>query len=184
MFWAQDSAYLADSFGMRDALSRAATTTTTPPTVTNDIAHFRNGYELSLRARNRAPKTITGYLQTVELFRLFLLLVGMPTRVDQINREHVEAFIAEQVDRWKPKTAHVRYGDLRQFFNWLLEEREISHHPMSRMNPPRCSKSRFAWSQTPTSSNSSRSARVQILRRDGTPPLSTPSSIAVFALES
>ncbi|HMK62226.1 MAG TPA: tyrosine-type recombinase/integrase [Acidimicrobiales bacterium] len=111
-------------------------TTTTPRTVTNDISDFMRGYELSLRARNRSPKTITGYLQTVELFRAFLVQVGMPTSVDLLTREHVEMFIADQVERWKPKTAQVRYGDLRQFFNWLLEEGEIPQHPMSRMKPP------------------------------------------------
>ena len=37
---------------------------------------------------------------------------------------------------WKPKTAQVRYGDLRQFFNWCLDEREVEVHPMVRMKPP------------------------------------------------
>ena len=109
---------------------------TTSRTVTNDIADFLRGYELSLRARNRSPKTITGYLQTVELFRAYLTRVGMPTAVDRLTREHVEMFIADQIDNWKPKTAHVRYGDLRQFFNWLVEDGEIPSHPMSRMKPP------------------------------------------------
>lgn len=111
-------------------------TSTISPIVTNDIGDFLRGYELSLRARNRSPKTIVGYLQTVELFRAFLVRVGMPTAVECLTREHVEAFIADQVERWKPKTAHVRYGDLRQFFNWLVEDGEISRHPMSRMKPP------------------------------------------------
>lgn len=111
-------------------------TLTSSPTVTNDISDFLRGYKLSLRARNRSPKTITGYLQTVELFRAFLAQVGMPTSVDRLTREHVEMFIADQLDRWKPKTANVRYGDLRQFFNWLVEGGDIPHHPMSRMQPP------------------------------------------------
>ena len=44
-------------------------TSTISPAVTNDISDFLNGYELSLRARNRSPKTIVGYLQTAQLFR-------------------------------------------------------------------------------------------------------------------
>jgi site-specific recombinase XerD len=91
---------------------------------------------LSLRARNRSPRTITSYVQTVEIFRDFLVKVGMPTAVDRLTREHVEAFIADQLQRWRPKTAHVRYGDLRQFFNWCVEEGEVSSHPMARMKPP------------------------------------------------
>lgn len=60
----------------------------------------------------------------------------MPTDVRVLNRERVEMFVADQVERWRPKTAQVRYGDLRQFFNWLLEEGEIPNHPMARMKPP------------------------------------------------
>lgn len=107
-----------------------------PTSVVNDISQLRRGYELSLRARNRASRTIKSYLETLEHFRLFLVAAGMPTQVDKITREHVEAFVADQVARWRPKTAQVRYGDLRQFFNWALEEREIQAHPMAHMKPP------------------------------------------------
>lgn len=102
----------------------------------NDISQLVGGWKLSLRARNRSPKTIRSYLETAELFRSFLVGVGMPTEVDRLNREQVEAFVADQLDRWRPKTAQVRYGALRQFFNWLLEEGEIPRHPMERMKPP------------------------------------------------
>ncbi len=33
---------------------------------------------------------------------------GMPTAVDRLTCEHVEAFIADQLSRWRPKRAHVR----------------------------------------------------------------------------
>jgi len=101
-----------------------------------DIAALLRGYELSLRARNRSPRTITSYLQTVEIFRAFLVEAGMPTVVDRLTRGHVEAFISDQLSRWRPKTAHVRYGDLRQFFNWCVDEGEAPAHPMDRMKPP------------------------------------------------
>jgi len=107
--------------------------TALPP---NDIANLILGFELSLRARNRSPKTIQGYVLTVGLFREFLVGVGMPTAADKVERLHVEAFIADQVERWKPKTAAVRYGDLRQFFNWAVRDRECPAHPMSEMKPP------------------------------------------------
>jgi hypothetical protein len=41
--------------------SRSATPEASP----TDIMALLRGYELSLRARNRSPKTIVGYLQTV-----------------------------------------------------------------------------------------------------------------------
>jgi len=49
------------------------------------------------------PKTIQAYLQTVKLFRHFLVAERKPTQVDSIKREHVEAFIADQLKKWKPK---------------------------------------------------------------------------------
>lgn len=102
----------------------------------NDLSALERGFELSLRARNRSPRTIRSYVETVRLFRTFLTTVGMPTQVDRITREHVEAFIADQLDRWKPKTAHVRYGDLRQFFRWAESDGEITSSPMAKMSPP------------------------------------------------
>lgn len=102
----------------------------------NDIGLLLRGYTLSLRARNRSPRTVTSYVQTVEIFRTFLVDAGLPTTASEIIREHVEAFVADQLDRWRPKTAQVRYGDLRQFFNWCSREGEVPTHPMELMKPP------------------------------------------------
>jgi site-specific recombinase XerD len=102
----------------------------------NDIAELLRGFELSLRARNRSPKTVKGYLQSTRIFREYLVRVGMPTQVDRITREHVESFVADQLERWKPNTARVRYADVRQFFRWLQEDGEIAASPMANMKPP------------------------------------------------
>jgi site-specific recombinase XerD len=102
----------------------------------NDIAEFVRGWSLSLRARNRSPKTIRGYLEAISLFRDFLMAREMPVAVDQLKREHVEAFIADQLTLWKPRTAQARYGGLLQFFKWLTEEGEIESSPMVSMKPP------------------------------------------------
>jgi site-specific recombinase XerD len=117
-------------------LERMVAAQTLVVTSERDISVLSRGFELSLRARNRSQKTITGYLQSVELFRQFLEESGIPTAVDMIERQYVEAFVADQLQRWKPKTAQVRYGDVRQFFNWCVEEGECAAHPMARMKPP------------------------------------------------
>jgi hypothetical protein len=39
----------------------------------------------------------------------FLAERGMPTEPGRIRREHVEAFIADQIARWRPNTAGNRY---------------------------------------------------------------------------
>jgi len=90
----------------------------------------------SLRARNKSPKTIRGYREAAEIFRAFLVNKGMPTALDRIGREHVEAFVEDQLARWKPTTALTRYQALRQFFLFAVEEGELRDSPMARMKPP------------------------------------------------
>lgn len=61
----------------------------------------------------------------------------MPTDVAAIRREHVEAFIADLLERRAPATAHNRFRGCQAFFAWLLEEGEVKASPMARMKPPR-----------------------------------------------
>lgn len=102
----------------------------------NDITELRRGFEISLRALNRAPGTIKSYLQALDLFRDFSVMAGYPTAVDMIKREQVEAFVADQLGRWKPKTAAIRYGALLVFCKWCVKEGEITNSPMAGMGPP------------------------------------------------
>ena len=61
---------------------------------------------------------------------------GMPRTVAAIHREHVEAFIEDQLARLKPASAANRYRSLQQFFRWLVDEGELRESPMARMKPP------------------------------------------------
>ena len=60
----------------------------------------------------------------------------MPMQVQAIHREHVEAFLADILERFKPATAASKYRSLQQLFRWLLEEGEITESPMRNMKPP------------------------------------------------
>ena len=60
----------------------------------------------------------------------------MPTQVGRITREHVESFIADSLERFKPATAAKKYRSIQQFFKWLAEEGEICETPMKNMKPP------------------------------------------------
>jgi len=102
----------------------------------NDVAELARGFELSLRARNRSPKTIKSYMEAVALYRDFAVRSGFPTTADRVNRDHLETFIADQLERWRPSTALTRYGALMQFFKWCADEGEISDSPMRNMQPP------------------------------------------------
>ncbi len=109
---------------------------TTTALAVNDISELRAGFDITLRARRRSPKTIKSYLEAVDLFREFAVRAGMPTTVDRVNRDHIETFIADQLERWRPKTAQIRFGALQQFCKWCVEEGEITESPMRNMKPP------------------------------------------------
>ena len=63
----------------------------------------------SLRAENKSDRTVETYGDACRGFARFLAEKGMPTAVDAISREHVEAFIDGLLRRWKPATAANRY---------------------------------------------------------------------------
>ncbi len=94
-------------------------------------------WDRSLEASNRTLKTRRTYLDSVQLLDGFLRRQGMPTEVMHVTREHVEAFVVDQLARFKPSTASVRYRSLRTFFQWLEDEGEVKTSPMARMRPPK-----------------------------------------------
>jgi hypothetical protein len=59
-------------------------------------------WELTLRATNKAAKTIKSYLEALHLLCLFLARHRLPDTDEAIARAHVEAFIADQLRRLKP----------------------------------------------------------------------------------
>jgi site-specific recombinase XerD len=61
----------------------------------------------------------------------------MPTAVGIIRREHVEAFIAAELERTAPTSAATRYRSLQQLFNWLDDEGVTTGSPMVKMRPPK-----------------------------------------------
>ena len=91
-----------------------------------------------LRAENLSPSTEKSYVEAANQLEVFLADKGMPLVVGNLTREHIEAFIADQLAKWKPATAANRYRSLQQFFRWLEEEGELTNgNPMAKMKPPR-----------------------------------------------
>ncbi len=101
-----------------------------------DLASHLRLYERHLRAQNRAEPTIYKYTLTARQLIEFLTDTGMPTQASAVTREHVEAFIEHTLTVAKASTAATRYQALRVFFNFLIEEGEITASPMARMHPP------------------------------------------------
>ncbi|MFF7365669.1 tyrosine-type recombinase/integrase [Streptomyces sp. NPDC008125] len=107
----------------------------------------------SLRSRNLSDNTIRIYSTAAKQFTAFLLddengyrppvdpddgTEGRPapTDLDEIHREHVEAYITATMRRTSASNAHQHFRSLKTMFNWLVEEEEIDRSPMRTMKPP------------------------------------------------
>src|SRR5436190_1053035 len=93
-------------------------------------------FALTLRAANKSIATQRVYLTAVVQLAAFLEARGMPSEAAHLHREHVEAFLADLLDRRSPATAKTRHGGLAVFFGWLVETGELERSPMERLRPP------------------------------------------------
>jgi site-specific recombinase XerD len=117
-------------------------TSQVPASAPHDIASGPLAADVSsfgrhCRAGNLSPRTTETYMDAASRLALFLADHGMPTEVSGIRREHVEAFVADQLDRFKPTTAHNRYRGCQAFFRWAVDEGLVKESPMARTKPPR-----------------------------------------------
>lgn len=102
----------------------------------DDIRTLLPDWRRSLKARNVADSTIASYLRCGNNLAAYLVSQGMPTTVTAIRREHIEAFLADMVDRLSAATTAKHYRSLQQLWKWLLDDGEIERSPMERMSPP------------------------------------------------
>jgi site-specific recombinase XerD len=109
----------------------------TPPVVAvGELQALLEDWRRHLRAKNLSPTTIASYLIVGRTFADYLDGKGMPTDAGHIAREHVEAYLADMIDRLSPATAAKHYRSLQQLFRWLAEDGEVPRSPMERMRPP------------------------------------------------
>ena len=102
-----------------------------------DLLDLLASYELSLRAANKAGRTLEVYAESIHQLVAFLRQAGMPTDMSRLTREHIESFEADLFARGrKAATVSVRHRSLNSFFKWALAEREITSNPMANMPPP------------------------------------------------
>jgi site-specific recombinase XerC len=99
-----------------------------------DIRARAASFRRALVAADLSPLTVKSYTESVGLLEGYLRERGMPTSVVAIAREHVEAFVTDQLARWKPATAANRFRGAQRFFAWLVEEGELRASPMARIH--------------------------------------------------
>jgi len=90
----------------------------------------------SLRASRRAFGTIAVYVGTVHEYDKFAKSNGLPRALHEIEREHVEQFLLDQLTRLRPASAASRFAGLRAFFRWALDQGQIDSNPLEKMRPP------------------------------------------------
>lgn len=101
------------------------------------LGQLMRSFDRSLRALNRSPLTRDQYLMSVGQMVDYFATNGMPQEPAKVTREHVEAFLADFAEAGhRPATVQTRYKCLRLFFSFLVEEGEITKHPMEHMKPP------------------------------------------------
>jgi hypothetical protein len=74
-----------------------------------NLSALNGSFRRTLRAEDKSERTVKSYTEAVRLFADFLAERGHPLTVNAITRDDVRAFIADQLDRWKPLTALNRY---------------------------------------------------------------------------
>jgi site-specific recombinase XerD len=90
------------------------------------------------RVENPSPKTIQVYTESALQLEAFLREQGRPLDPAKIKRGDVADFLNHLQDLGRtPATIRVRFSSLRRFFNWLVDEGEIEHSPMTRLRSPK-----------------------------------------------
>jgi integrase/recombinase XerC len=103
--------------------------------VTPESEALIDGLALSLRAENKAPRTVETYIESVTQFAIWQEENDGPALVDA-SRTEIRGFVDKLLATWSDSTARNRYSGLRQFYRWLVAEDEIDHSPMAEMKPP------------------------------------------------
>jgi site-specific recombinase XerD len=103
--------------------------------VTPESEALIDGFSLSLRAENKAPRTVETYTEAVTQFADWLEENDGPALVDA-GRTEIRSFIDKILANWSDSTARNRYSGLRQFYRWLVAEDELDRSPMAEMKPP------------------------------------------------
>ena len=97
---------------------------------------LNRSFRRTLEAENKSPRTVEAYTDAVRFLALYCEAHGKPLLARQLRREHIQDFIADQLARWKPATAHNRYRSLHAFFKWAVAEGDLHASPMDGMKPP------------------------------------------------
>lgn len=106
-----------------------------------DLAAFATSWQLSLEAASKSPKTVRSYTDSVKALQKFLVAQGVTADVEEVDAEHLRAFLLAEERRTSAPSAAVHFRNLRVFFGWLAREGERTNpNPMDRVDRPKVTK--------------------------------------------
>ncbi|MGI8408136.1 MAG: tyrosine-type recombinase/integrase [Actinomycetota bacterium] len=100
--------------------------------MTPSLGDLISSWEHHLRARGLSERTIVAY---VSAMRQFARHSGAPTAGD-VARRQVEAFLSDQLLKFKRSTAATNHKCIRLFFAWALGQGTIGNDPMKGLPAP------------------------------------------------
>lgn len=97
---------------------------------------YWKSFTRALRATTppRSERTIKAYGYAVNDLARFL---KPAPDLDAVTREQMELFFADHNARFDPNYTAIHYRGLRRWFNWLVEEGDLTASPMRRIPAPR-----------------------------------------------
>jgi len=104
-------------------------------------SHVRS-WERSLRAGNKAPRTIKIYTDAARALVDHMAGLGdgdlaRPAEPGEVTRAHIEDLLAARAaGTWSPAMVSQCYRSLKVWCAYLVEEEEIAHSPMERVKAP------------------------------------------------
>ena len=105
-----------------------------------DLAAFITSWQLSLEEPAEPAGRFVPTPTRVGPQRI-LIAQGMPADVEEVDAEHLRAFLLAEERRTSAPSAAVHFRNLRVFFGWLAREGERTNpNPMDRVDPPKVTK--------------------------------------------
>jgi integrase/recombinase XerC len=94
-------------------------------------------FELSLRAANRAPRTVEKYLDSLRDLDRTLAAAGHSRAVRDVRPSDLERWIVAQQERGNSAaTVALRFRSVQQFFKWCVREDEVDADPLTGLTLP------------------------------------------------
>lgn len=100
------------------------------------LQDLHKSFARHLRAEGRSERTITIYGQAVRFFSDWLERQGREATVAELTRAAIREWLADLTDQHEASTVKTRYRGMFRFCGWLVDEDEITEHPMKTLSPP------------------------------------------------